>query len=281
MDTLDRIAFISDIHGNLEALNTVLNDIERRNVNKIVCLGDIIAKGSHPSECLELIREKCDVVIKGNCDRHFTTDYDMSSSSEIEDKRILWNKSLLSDDEVEYIQNLPYSHEFYMSGSFIRAFHATPEKDNVVVDTEDDFETKYNMFCPSEKTMSDKMADIVIFGHIHHCFTERLYNRTLINAGSVGNTHDIIRNDTRDADYRETTQAVYLILEGRLGDELYDAPLSWQFVRLPYDIDKELENSKNNIEYDEFMYELRYGRYRNMKKVYKNMERIGVDTSKI
>ena len=45
-----RIAIISDIHGNLEALKTTLQDIERRNVDKIICLGDIIAKGVHHKE---------------------------------------------------------------------------------------------------------------------------------------------------------------------------------------------------------------------------------------
>ena len=50
-----KIAFISDIHGNLEALKATLEDIEKRKVDKIICLGDIIAKGIHSKECLDLI----------------------------------------------------------------------------------------------------------------------------------------------------------------------------------------------------------------------------------
>ena len=69
---MERIAVISDIHGNLEALKTVLKDIEDRRVDKIICLGDIIAKGRHFHECIELIKEKCDVVIQGNCDWYFS-----------------------------------------------------------------------------------------------------------------------------------------------------------------------------------------------------------------
>ena len=56
-----KIAIISDIHGNLEALKSAFEDIESKNINKIFCLGDIIANGSHPKECIDLIREKCEI----------------------------------------------------------------------------------------------------------------------------------------------------------------------------------------------------------------------------
>ena len=49
---MDKIAIISDIHGNLEALKSVLEDIREKNISKIFCLGDIIAKGTHQQECV-------------------------------------------------------------------------------------------------------------------------------------------------------------------------------------------------------------------------------------
>ena len=70
-----KIAIISDIHGNLEALKATLKDIEERKVDKIICLGDIIAKGVHPKECLSLIRTNCEIVLLGNCDVHFSTEH--------------------------------------------------------------------------------------------------------------------------------------------------------------------------------------------------------------
>ena len=51
---MERIAVISDIHGNLEALNTVLDDIKKRDIDRIICLGDILAKGRHFSECIKI-----------------------------------------------------------------------------------------------------------------------------------------------------------------------------------------------------------------------------------
>ena len=81
---MDRIAIISDIHGNLEALKSVLNDIKKRNIDNIYCLGDIIAKGSHQQECVDLIRNSCEVIIKGNCDEYLTSDIDLTNKSQEE-----------------------------------------------------------------------------------------------------------------------------------------------------------------------------------------------------
>lgn len=59
-------AVISDIHGNLAALEAVLDDIEKQKMSEIYCLGDTIGYGPHPAECLSLVRQKCRVVLMGN-----------------------------------------------------------------------------------------------------------------------------------------------------------------------------------------------------------------------
>jgi diadenosine tetraphosphatase ApaH/serine/threonine PP2A family protein phosphatase len=61
-------AIISDIHGNLEALKTVLADIDRRGIREIICLGDVIGYGPNPLECLDVVREKCPICLMGNHD---------------------------------------------------------------------------------------------------------------------------------------------------------------------------------------------------------------------
>lgn len=63
-----RIAMISDIHANLEALNVVLADIEKRGVQRIICLGDIIGYGPNPTECLDLVMKRCEMSLMGNHD---------------------------------------------------------------------------------------------------------------------------------------------------------------------------------------------------------------------
>ena len=277
-----KIAIISDIHANLEALKSTLEDIKKRKVDKIICLGDIIAKGVHPKECIELIKENCDIVLRGNCDRYFSEEHnDINELSEEEVKRINWNQSMLNDEERKYLLNLPFSYEFYMSGSLVRLFHATPEKDNIVIINNDEIQTKLKMFYPSNNTMSQKNADVVIYGHIHHQYMDKIYNKTIINVGSVGNSFDVIRNPLKDSNVMETTKSNYLIIEGEYDSKKYSSDISFQFIKVTYDIDKELSSDKLNIEKENYMYELKQGRYRNMTKIYNNFKRLNVDVENI
>ena len=277
-----KIAIISDIHGNLEALKATLKDIEKRNVDKIICLGDIIAKGVHPKECIELIKKNCEIVLQGNCDFHFSTEHkDIEKFSKEEQERIRWNKSLISHQDREYLLNLPFSYEFYMSGSLVRLFHATPKANNIPVLNIDSIETKYKMFLPSDNTISKLIADVVIYGHIHHPFMDKLYNKTLINVGSVGNSFDVIRNESKDSNVLETTKSYYLIIEGEFESKEYTSDISFQFVKVPYDIEKELEDENINIEKESYRYELEKGMYRDMKKINEGFRKLGIDVDNI
>lgn len=61
-----KTAFVSDIHGNLAALNAVLADIEANGADQIVCLGDTVGYGPQPEECLRIVRKRCAQVLMGN-----------------------------------------------------------------------------------------------------------------------------------------------------------------------------------------------------------------------
>ena len=100
---MDKIAIISDIHGNLEALKSVLDDIKGRNINRIFCLGDIIAKGTHQQECVDLVKENCEVIIRGNCDEYFTSDIDFSTKMQSEVDRLIWNKNKLKEETRKFL----------------------------------------------------------------------------------------------------------------------------------------------------------------------------------
>ena len=277
-----KIAIISDIHGNLEALKATIKDMEKKQVDQIICLGDTIAKGIHPHECIKLIKEKCDIVIQGNTDEYFSKKHEnISELPEQEQKRIKWNQSLITQEDREYLSNLPFSHEFYISGSLVRLFHATNKANNKAVLNIDDIETKYEMFLPTKNTNSNKIADVVIYGHIHHQYMDKIYNKTLINAGSVGNSFDTIRNSKKDGNIIETTCSNYIIIEGEYGKKEYEEEISFNFVRVPYNIDEELKDADKNIEKESYQYELKNGMYRNMDKINENFRKLGIDTDKI
>lgn len=281
---MDRIAVISDIHSNLEALKVAIKDIKKRGITKIYCLGDIISKGTHSKECIEIIKKECEVIIQGNCDYYFSkdfTDEELLSKDETEQKRISWNKSKLSDEEILFLQSLPFCHEIYISGSLVRFYHATPKANNIPIINLDSIQTKYEMFLPSERTVSQEKADIVIYGHIHHPYLDKLYNRTLINCGSVGNSFDVIRNDEKDANNLETTKANYLVIEGEIGKREYGDSISFNFVKVPYDFNKELEENVDNIEKESYEYEIKHGMYRDMNKINEGYIKRGIDVDKI
>lgn len=278
---MERIAIISDVHGNLEALKAVLSDIRERGITRIFCIGDTIHKGVHSSECLKLVKENCEIVLQGNCDDYFTKEHDLDKiENETEKTRIMWNMRMLSEEDKKYLQSLPLTHEFYLSGSLVRIFHANPNNPYDVVAMFSDINEKRELFNATDKT-SPEVADVVVYGHTHTQMVNKLYNKTLINTGSVGDALDYVRNDLKDGKDIETTRAEYLILEGEYGDKTYTKPFGYQLVRVPYDIEKELSSDLENPEKEAYQYELRKGRYRDMWKVYKNFEKNGIDISKI
>ena len=128
----------------------------------------------------------------------------------------------------------------------------------------------YEQFLPSSKT-GKEVADIVVYGHTHMQNMMKLYNRTLINVGSVGNAFDLIRNEKKDGSKDNTTNADYLIIEGVLNSKEND-DIRFEFVSLKYDNNLELANNGNNIEKELYEKEILEGRFRNLKKYEENFK---------
>ena len=115
---MEKIAIISDVHGNITALDSVLEDIKNRGINRIFCLGDSVIKCTHPDLVIDKLREVCEVILIGNCD------YSICKPEAKE--RNFWSRKVIGEERANFIFNLPKFHEFYMSGHFIRLFHASP-----------------------------------------------------------------------------------------------------------------------------------------------------------
>lgn len=260
---MNKIAIISDIHGNYTALKTVLEDINKKGIKDIYCLGDVIGKGTRPNECLDLLKDA--KMVYGNWEDFFNN---KMCSNDFAIKRYDLLNCQISKENKAKLKSLPLCIELYISGRLVRMFHATPKNawDNVLgIDRLDDL---YQLFLPNENT-SNNVADIIIYAHTHMQNMMKLYNRTLINIGSVGNAFDIIRNDGKDGDIKNTTSANYLIVEGNIDEKKYD-DIRFEFVSLNYDISLELEESINNPEIEAYTNELLTGRFRNVKKYSKN-----------
>jgi len=102
-----RFAFISDIHGNLVALQAALNEIERIGYDGIICLGDIVGYGPNPIECLELTRERSAYTVQGNHDLAVVDDEEIKRFNSTARMSIEFTRTQLTKQHCEYLENLP------------------------------------------------------------------------------------------------------------------------------------------------------------------------------
>lgn len=264
-----KIAIISDIHANYQALKAVIEDCEKKGVQKIFCCGDIIGKGVNANKCVDLLRKKCEVIVRGNVDARFTDDAEKFKDNIVEYNRIKNNQALLNKENFDFVKNLPFAYEFYLSGNLVRIFHATPTSEfGFINDYDTNMAKKYEIFLGSDLTPTKNIADIVVFGHLHYSSLLRFYNKIMINCGSVGSSACPLYDEKLNSSPNEITQAHYLILEGEFNLKKR-ANISFSFESVCYDIEKELadNNEQNNTDLEDYKNELRFGRYRNIDRI--------------
>ncbi len=102
-----KYAILSDIHGNLEALQAVLAEARRREVSDYICLGDIVGYGADPVATLELTRELNPRIVLGNHDAITCDRADIASLVPSARRSALWTKEQLSQAERDYLASLP------------------------------------------------------------------------------------------------------------------------------------------------------------------------------
>lgn len=178
-----RLAFISDIHGNATALESVLQDIKRQNIDEVYVLGDLCYRGPEPLASLNLVQSLDTKVIKGNADewvvRGVREGEVPDEAYNMMNKERDWIVEKLDDESIDYLKNLPTELQLECNAKKIHAFHATPTSlfDVVLPDASDDI--------LKEKMMSNE-ADVFIYGHIHKPYIKFINGKCIINTGSVG-----------------------------------------------------------------------------------------------
>lgn len=216
--TLERIAIIADVHGNLTALEAVLADIAARGITRIFNLGDTAGKGPRGDAAVRLCREACEVSVRGNWDDFLPAVPDDGVPA------LVWWRDELSESSREWLARLPLSVDLELSGRRIRLFHASAASPHVRVHFHHTPEEFTGMFENTEMTGGGPVPDVVGYGDIHDAYIETLDGRTLFNAGSAGNPLD-------------EPMPSYAILEGGADAS---SPFSIQFVRVPYDVEAEI-----------------------------------------
>ncbi|TNE85890.1 MAG: metallophosphoesterase [Deltaproteobacteria bacterium] len=169
-----RIAFISDLHGNVPALDAVLADIDARSVDEVVCLGDIVDLGPQPVEVVTMLRERGIACIGGN---HDFLDEQPRHPMLLAVER--WTREILDDEQRAWLDALPFSLEREAHGHRLLGVHGSPRSNTEIIDGEVDAAGYREM-------LAEVDHDVVVAGHSHSPFVRRLGQQLIVNVGSVG-----------------------------------------------------------------------------------------------
>lgn len=173
-----KIAVISDIHGNIYALMKALEDIDEQNVDKIICLGDLVGYGPHPNEVIALIRRREIPCIKGNYDASVVDgDYTYIRNTAINSFSLPWACEEVRASNKYYLDSLPTSLNYEINGANILFTHGSPNAINDYL-----FEDSDNTI----KVMNEFEGDVLVCAHTHIPCAKKYNDKLLINVGSIG-----------------------------------------------------------------------------------------------
>jgi predicted phosphodiesterase len=193
-----KIAIISDIHANLEALEAVFTDSKLQNVEEVVCLGDIVGYGANPNECIELVKKNCPLRILGNHDAAAvgllsTEHFNVHAKIAID-----WTVENLSTGSQSVLMSCPLKKN--RSGyTFV---HATPYEPNMwyyITSLEEaafNFQFFDTTFCFVGHThipiiiVLEKEKEVYVHQGASINYSDMKEARFLINTGSVGQPRD-------------------------------------------------------------------------------------------
>ncbi|MCP4645927.1 MAG: metallophosphoesterase family protein [bacterium] len=151
-----KYALISDVHANLQALTAVLAKIDENGVDQIVCLGDVVGYNADPDECVRIIRERTIPTVCGNHDAVACGIEEPWGFNPIALRAALWTREHLSDESLEWLQNLPVNVEF---DHFLAAHGSPTDRDCYLFTWED--------VLPHLPHVADLNHTLCFFGHTH------------------------------------------------------------------------------------------------------------------
>ncbi len=119
-----KVGFLSDIHSNFDACQVALSVLKRENVDRIVCLGDIVGYGAEPGRCVDFVFSEVDDIVAGNHDWATVGKTDILYFNLFGRKAILWTARMLAPHHRARLSSLP----LFVSNSNWCAVHSTPDK---------------------------------------------------------------------------------------------------------------------------------------------------------
>ena len=229
-----RIAVISDIHSNIYALDEVLADIEKRNIDMTVCTGDLVGYATRPNEVIEAIKKEKILTIMGNYDDAIGNyrlicgcDYPDPKDAQKAGASMSFTLKNTSDESKSYLRNLPKDAILTFNSKTIRFVHGSTRIINEYL--------KENSK-EADEVMSDLVEDILVCGHTHIPYAKYYGEKLLINAGSVGKPKT------------NNPNANYIIIDIKNADEIDETSsnVEVEIIEVSYDFEKIAKEIEEN-----------------------------------
>lgn len=229
-----KIAVISDIHSNIYALDAVLADIETKDVDMIVCTGDLVGYGTRPNEVIQTLKKNKILTIMGNYDDAIGNlkivcgcDYPDSKDAEKAGLSMHFTGQTTTNENKEYLRNLPKELIFTFDNKTIRFVHGSTRLINEYL--------KENSK-EADEVMSELVENILVCGHTHIPYAKYYGEKLLINAGSVGKPKTGNPN------------ANYVIIDIKNEDEISKTPSSVEveIIEVEYDFERIANETEEN-----------------------------------
>ena len=218
---MERVAVITDIHGNLPALEAALARIEEIGVDSVYCGGDLVGYGPWPNAVCRLIEEREIPTIYGNYDYAIGREEDDCGCAyvtphdrELGQQSVLWTLERTDRQSKDFMRGLPFDLRFELDGKRVRLVHGSPRKVNEYLFADKPAKT-------FERIAAGADCDILVFGHTHKPWIAEYGGVQFVNCGSVGKPKD---GDPRGAFALLTATA--LGVEAEIERFAYDAELA-------------------------------------------------------
>lgn len=222
-----KVAVLSDIHGNFQALQGVMNDINNNNCEKVLCLGDLAMAGPQPDEVIDFVRKQTNwIIIQGNTDKMIAefsqSDVDnMKKTFPVMANALEDDIKILSQDKKDYLKSLPPQIELNIEGVKVLMVHGSPRRNNEDILPDMPIEK-------IEEILKGVDADLIFCGHTHiPCGYQTNTKQTVVNVGSVGRS---MTGDPKACYVIADFQDGGFSLEHRFVD--YDRNLASQLMRV-------------------------------------------------
>jgi putative phosphoesterase len=187
---MERVAVITDIHGNLPALEAALTRIDELGAAATYCGGDLVGYGPWPNEVCRLIEEREIPTTYGNYDYAIGRDdedcgcaYRDRHDRELGEKSIAWTLEQTDSRSKEFMRSLPFDLRFELAGKQVRLVHGSPRKVNEYLFEEKPART-------FERIAAGADCDVLVFGHTHQPWIHTYGGVLFVNCGSVGKPKD-------------------------------------------------------------------------------------------